>query len=160
MNRLQIRLDDYLKLVDEDYHLIQNRILLVGDKPGNAAPIEPGYHHTPFHSMKNCSGYLNILLDEYGIDERELIWINAISNRSVENPNHYLGAEKYLVERYEMGIDIVSRLNPRAIIALGNLASRWLRDIPHEKQPHPQYWTRFHSKKEYPLLPLLKRLLS
>jgi hypothetical protein len=117
-------------------------VLVVGDRPGPSAPKDPGYHHTPFYSIKHCSGWLNRLLDAHEIPEEKLLWINStladgtpFDARKVED-------------------------NIRIIVALGGNAEKWVKanfdDRVFAKVHHPQYWKRFRSKEPYPLIEILR----
>jgi len=122
----------------------RDSVLLVGDRPGPAAPKDPYYHHTPFYSTKHCSGWLNLQLEAEKITENKLVWVNSAD----EKGNDY-------------DIKLVNNVKPKTIIALGGNAKRWLIKNGVKKfheQYHPQYWKRFHNKERYPLLDLLKKL--
>lgn len=123
-----------------------NSVMLVGDRPGPGAPKEPHYHHTAFYSTKNCSGWLNMLLEREKIPENRLIWINSAD----EHGNYY-------------SADIVKCAKPRVIISLGGNAAKWLKKNGINsaiEAYHPQYWKRFHNKEPYPLIDLLKQILT
>lgn len=120
------------------------KVMIIGDRPGPSAPLEPDYHHTPFYSMKHCSGWLNRLLFNSGVDERDLIWLNAY-DKDGEPHDH----------------EIVERLLPPLddfiipIITLGSNAAKWLRSDGYEgftEVKHPQYWKRFKSQERYELV--------
>lgn len=116
----------------------QGNILIVGEEPG---PDSFGFD-TPF--VGSGSGiWLLRQLEANEIDENELYWINARNAAGVE-------AEQ----------DFVDFLKPRKIITLGTSARMWATDLINEFKVipiyHPQYWRRFKSKEEYPLIPLLK----
>lgn len=120
--------------------------ILVGEKPGNGAKVQPpGFHHTPFYSSKNSSLWLNLLLLRAGIKEEQLFWINSADMNGVPSSTSHLegwGGAK--------------------IIALGNLAEKWISSAGKSctKFYHPQAWKRFHSKEEYPLIAHLKEICS
>ena len=130
--RLDIRLFNFINMP-------QNKILIVGDRPGPSAPIDPNYHHTPFYSMKHCSGWLNKLLDGSGIDENKLLWINTYDKDGIPNK----------ISPHS--------LKPSKIIALGGNASKWVKSfkVSFTSTYHPQYWKRFRNKEIYPLLNIL-----
>ena len=112
--------------------------LLVGDTPGNKSL---GYN-TPF--VGSGSGlWLLKQLEAANIPEDKYYWINAKDNFGIE-------ADRLLLED----------LKPKKIIALGNEALKWAQTVQHRYHvvvcPHPQYWLRFHSNVEYPLLKQLK----
>jgi hypothetical protein len=116
----------------------QGNTLLVGDTPGNKAM---GYN-TPF--VGSGSGlWLLKQLEAAGIPEDKYYWINAKDNFGIE-------ADK----------QILTDLKPRKIIAMGNEAAKWADSLRNRYHvlgvPHPQFWLRFRSAQEYPLLKLLK----
>ena len=120
-------------------------VLVVGDRPGPSAPLEPDYHHTPFYSVKHCSGWLNELLWEWGTDENKLLWLNAYDKDGKPTPVELLKRNKPSDE------DSFPR-----IIALGGNAERWLKKMGYThylKVDHPQYHKRFKNKEQY-FLPL------
>jgi len=165
--RLIARRKTFVNLMNGTYNYsdLSGRILLVGDKPGPGAPADPNFHHTPFYSTIYSSGWLNYLLGEYRIDEDRLIWLNASSIRWVDGDfmDVMLGAPPLIEERYEIDGHFINIIDPTHIITLGNLAEAWVKkntDRPYIKQAHPQYWKRFKSKEEYPLLPLLYDIIQ
>lgn len=126
---------------------VPEAIVLVGDRPGPAAPKDPSYHHTPFYSTKNSSSWLNCQLLREEIPEERLLWINAYDKDGVPNdPTTLLN------------------LRPDTIIALGGNAAKWLEGVcgleagQFVETYHPQYWKRFRSGERYPLLDILKGL--
>lgn len=126
----------------------QPSAVIVGDRPGPAAPLDPSYHHTPFYSIKHCSGWLNTLLFLEGIDENELSWVNAYDKDGTPT-------DPAIVE------DLSNDFTPR-IIALGGNAEKWLKKNGFPvwiKVDHPQYHKRFKNKQNYQLIPILKDLL-
>jgi hypothetical protein len=122
-------------------------VVIVGDRPGPSAPKEPDYHHTPFYSVKHCSGWLNELLWEWKIDERRMLWLNAFDKDGVPTPDELL-------------VKIEPPQGPSSfptIIALGGNAERWMKKNGWTifiKAFHPQYHKRFRNKERYDL-PLL-----
>lgn len=122
------------------------KVILVGDRPGNGAKkLSVGHHHTPFYSTKNSSLWLNKMLVEAGVNEKDLYWLNSADMHGVPtDPIH--------LEHWG---------NP-TIIALGGNASAWLTQHgkTHIKVHHPQAWKRFHSSEPYPLLGYLQQLLD
>jgi hypothetical protein len=124
------------------------KLIIVGDRPGPAAPKDPSYHHTPFYSTKHCSGWLNALLLKEGIDESDLLWINAFDKDG--NPSSH---------------DVLELTPPdllSCIIALGNNASRWLKENGwfHFKIDHPQFHKRFKNSERYELPDLIRSVLE
>lgn len=120
----------------------QQNIMLVGEQTSHP---EVNKYHLPFCSLKACSGWLNGLLEDAGIPEDQLFWVNALDND---------GSEVDLASLHGL-------LMPRLVVALGNVARDQLtkRRIQHEHVPHPQYWKRFRNKQVYPLIPLLTGLI-
>lgn len=142
---LRIRKNAYLAALRGERWNV--KVVLVGDRPGNGAKLLPAnHHHTPFYSTKNSSLWLNRQLFEAGVDEDKLVWMNAADLHGVPFPIEL--AQGWLG-------------NP-LVVALGGNAEKWLRggNIDHTKVHHPQAWKRFHSKKEYPLIPLLMKALN
>jgi hypothetical protein len=135
----------YLQGVEGLLQESQDRILIVGDRPGPSAPVDPGFHHTPFYSTKHCSGWLNALQVEAQIPEESLVWINSTDHRGLPLP-----------------VGILDALDPHSIVILGGHARRWFDQAEAwkgydfvEEVPHPQYWKRFKSKERYPLWEVL-----
>lgn len=122
-------------------HWSQGGIVLVGHRANPRT--NPMY--LPFVSDQGCAPWLAAKLEQWGVAEAELYWVNAEDDRGLETDGRFL-----------------QYLQPRRVIALGNEAQRWVkrRSLPAETEmqhvPHPQYWRRFHHHKEYPL----RRLLS
>lgn len=87
-------------------------ILIVGDKPGPGAPTAPDFLHVPFWAVKNCSGWLNALLHVENIPESSLVWINSADKDGAPTDG-----------------TLLKSLKPRAIIALGGNADKWLRKM-------------------------------
>lgn len=142
---LRIRKNAYLAALRGERWNV--KVVLVGDRPGNGAKLLPAnHHHTPFYSTKNSSLWLNRQLIEAQIDEDKLVWMNAADMHgtpfSIELAQDWLG-------------------DP-LVVALGGNAEKWLKSggIECVKVHHPQAWKRFHSKQEYPLIPLLRRSLD
>lgn len=125
------------------------KVVLVGDRPGPAAPLEPDYHHTPFYSTKHCSGWLNTLLFKSGIEESDLIWINAFDKDG--NPTDYKVLERVTPTDFYIG-------GPAPIIALGGNAAKWLKKGGYDnfvQTTHPQYHKRFRNSEQYELPELI-----
>lgn len=144
-SRLALRKRLYLNAL-KGICLTKDPILLVGDRPGPAAPKEEGYHHTPFYSVKHCSGWLNTALHLESIPEEKLIWINSAD--AAGNPTRF---------------DIVEAARPDVIIALGGNASKWLKKNGVEQfgyEHHPQYHKRFKNSERYHLLDVLRSLTA
>lgn len=111
-----------------------NKILLVGDKPGKKALTE-----VPFASDKYSGGWLNKKLET---PEDELQWINT-ADKDGNLTSFCL---------------LQTKLPAKVIIALGKNASQWLKSFNLEflEVPHPSYWKRFHNDKPYPLIEIMR----
>jgi hypothetical protein len=120
-----------------------HNILLVGEQAANPSINS---EQQPFCSEHGCSGWLNNKLEEAGIPEEKLFWVNALNNdgspANLRTINHIL--------------------QPKAIIALGKVAEKHCNEffVPFTYVPHPQYWKRFKYSIEYPLIKILKDLLK
>lgn len=112
--------------------------LIIGESPG---PNANGFN-IPFVGT-GCGLWLSRQLDLAHVDERNLYWINALDEFNKEVSN-----------------DFMVYLRPSQIITLGVEAKQWALKYsvihPITNIHHPQYWLRFRSKEEYPLLQLLK----
>lgn len=117
------------------------KVFLVGERTSHP---EKNKHHAPFCSTKACSGWLNKLLCEANIDERDLFWVNALDNDGTP---------------VDLG-SMHSYLKPVHAFALGKTAERQLAvyNIAYTAFTHPQYWKRFRSKEPYPLINALGKL--
>lgn len=105
-------------------------ILLVGEKVSSH-----GIPDLPFVSFHNggCSAWLARQLEEWGVSERDLYWVNSEGL----HPDF-------------MGRDDA----PQRVVALGGSAAKWCRTagLEHTQVEHPMYWKRFHSTKPYTTL--------
>jgi hypothetical protein len=139
------------KVLAMNQQVSYGKVLLVGEQ----ANIRDGDHlgrRAPFtaYSRLGCSWWLNNKLDEAGIPERHLRWLNA--NTELGKPTN--------------PADIDLLINRRAgakIIALGRIAAKWCDEHnlgPDHMVAHPQHHKRFSYTKEYPLIPLLKEVLD
>lgn len=147
--RLETRKEMYVEAMTNAFTKHKHLILLIGDRPGPAAPLDPSYHHTPFYSTKYCSGWLNAALHLSRIPEHELIWINSADKDG--NPTNK---------------QILRRLCPDTIICLGGNAEKWMKNASetldafytYYKFDHPQYHKRFKNSEEYPLIKFLREI--
>jgi hypothetical protein len=116
------------------------RIMLVGERTSHPEKCK---YHAPFCSVKASSGWLNKLLCEASIDERDLFWVNALDNDGTP---------------VDLGT-MHAYLKPGVTFALGKVAERQLAsyNLAYEAFAHPQYWKRFKSKHPYPLINALKQ---
>jgi hypothetical protein len=119
---------------------LRGRITLVGDKFGDLNDRNPLYQW-PFGSLcqGGCSQWLGAQLDEAGISERDLFWVNA-------------DALTPAITRH-----------CAQIIALGGEAAKKLRSLAVKEfveTTHPQYHKRFHASHRYPLIDLLTETVA
>ncbi len=116
-------------------------ILMVGEAPGTQA----GGTQLPFvhWGRQGASYWLGEQLERSGVGEDQLYWVNA---------QDHMGEE--------LKPDFIERMHPKGVIALGKVADQWCdkHGVKHEVVDHPQYWKRFHSKRDYPLINLLKEM--
>jgi hypothetical protein len=147
LDGLMVRKQRYISALNREP--LKAKVIIVGDRPGPAAPTDPDYHHTPFYSIKHCSGWLNALLQERDISENDLLWLNAADR--LGNPT-----DPRILK------DNVSLLGLH-IISLGGNAQRWLaKDCKQGSEMiyHPQYWKRFRNKEPYPLIDRLAEIID
>jgi thymidylate kinase len=116
------------------------KVILVGDKPSDHTDQDV-MMQWPFcsFSTKGSSRWLTSLLDDHGIRESDLLWVNASS-----------------------GLYQIKDLYARTVIALGQTASQSLQgpQIPHLVVKHPQAHKRFHSSEPYELMDLITASLK
>lgn len=130
----------------------ERSVLLVGERPGGWG----GRWHLPFVSPNagGCSAWLADRLEEAGIPESALYWVNAVDGPEAHGD--------------ELRGEFIAQLRPRAIFALGERAANWLSARVNLKSgmppvivvDHPQHHKRFHHSKPYPLLKEIQRVLS
>lgn len=117
--------------------------LLVGEQTNDLSRAEGELPFVDRHNRTTgCSFWLAYQLEQWGVSERDLYWINALDRKNVSAPPDFLAA-----------------LQPRRVIALGKVAERWCQRVArvkHEAVEHPQYWKRFRHHEAYPLKELLK----
>ena len=110
-------------------------IMIVGEQYNvNGRPQGP---HIPFVGTGRNGFWFTQQLEMIGLSERDLMWTNAFTPNGLKNSP-----------------EIITKLKPRIIIALGNTAAAWSvfsRDTKLITVPHPAYWARFKSKEQYPL---------
>ncbi len=111
--------------------------LLVGEGFGaNRTGVD---YQWPFASFSGlgCSRWLTEELETAGLDEDQLLWVNADSD---------IGAV------FELG-------RPANVIALGVVAGEACRaaGLAYHLFPHPMAWKRFHVRAPYPLTDFLRR---
>jgi thymidylate kinase len=114
------------------------KVVLVGEGFGAIKPVDHDYQW-PFASFSEagCSRWLTNLLDNDGISEADLLWVNA------DQPLDWLKA------------------TDKTVFALGGVASRVLdaADIDHTRFDHPQYHKRFQHSLRYPVLDAIEEAL-
>lgn len=118
------------------------KVMLIGERTSHPEKCK---FHAPFCSVKASSGWLNKLLCEANIDEKDLFWVNALDNDGTP---------------VDLGT-MHAYLKPGVIFALGKVAERQLDsyNLDYVAFAHPQYWKRFRSKQPYPLIDALKELI-
>jgi hypothetical protein len=120
----------------------------VGDRL-NPRSAGAGFPPWPFISQlkEGCSQWLSERLEDAVVPEAQLYWVNA--NRSDGAP--VAGLQ-----------ELVERLAPRLIVALGGNAAQGLddADLAHVQVHHPQHWKRFHFHHAYVLGKVLRRGLG
>ena len=119
-------------------NLIPGGILLVGDQVNHKVSPWP----YPFVADSGCSVWLTQQLEDAGIRESSLYWVNARGRDGNPTP---LG-------------EWLDYLQPSLIVAMGKEAKTWCRYLTDEgvaDVPHPQYWSRFMSKSRYPLMDII-----
>jgi hypothetical protein len=123
-------------------------VLLVGDRVKNTLG-QHGSVEWPFVRETGSSPWLTQHLIDHEIPERLLYWVNAFSH-----------------DGKPLDPEFVKRLQPRAIITLGDDAKVWAHDnelMANHQRPfnlsHPQFHKRFRHKQAYPLGSLLQEIL-
>jgi hypothetical protein len=118
------------------------KVVVLGDRPMTRTSYQSRFQ-VPFVSFtgKGASEWFAGLLDDAGVLEADLAWLNAYSST--------LGH-----------LDPAKLPAGLPVIALGPNASAWCRahGVSHQIMPHPHYHRQFHSDKPYPLIALLKEL--
>lgn len=108
--------------------------LLVGDEVS-----QHGHPALPFVDLTRggCSAWLAEHLEEHGVAEAGLYWINQATSEP---------------DDFAAGLGQFER-----VVALGGQAIAWCetRGVAHVATYHPQYWKRFRHHEEYPLGGLL-----
>lgn len=122
---------------------LPSNILIIGEKSANP---ESSANQQPFCDYKGCSGWLNNQLEDAGIPEEKLFWVNAINNDGSSIDLNKL----------------VDDLNPSIVIALGGVAAKLCHQskVDHHKFYHPQYWKRFGRKQPYEFTTILRDLCA
>lgn len=114
-------------------------IVIVGKDFGEHKNNDAVYQW-PFGSLNGngCSFWLARELEEAGISEQSLLWVNAGELAKVPEFFDWHAGKRF--------------------ISLGDTATCALQDHgqSYYPAPHPQYWKRFKSGFEYPLMKILK----
>lgn len=125
-------------------------VLVVGEGPSPYA-IQRGLV-SPFvnYDGAGCSQWLTAQLEEAGLDEDRLCWVNALD--ALGRP------------QAEQVFALTQVVDFRAVVTLGGVAGDLLDRYAsgraeRHKMPHPQYWKRFHHSLPYPLISKLQELL-
>ncbi len=116
-------------------------VLVVGEQAGGDRSI-----NAPFVDDGGCSAWFNQLLVDNHVPESELYWINALTLDGALTDARFL-----------------RDLRPRAVIALGKWAQRWVDEVDVSypldltgakiyRYAHPQHHKRFKHKEPYPAL--------
>jgi len=138
----------HLSLSDVDRELPSNglignrdapRVVLLGDRSN-------GEQDLPFVSQRGCSPWLTEQLEQAGVPETDLAWLN------VRTPDGTFKDENALA---------VGQVLDAELVALGSVARAWCEHhgLVHRSVPHPQYWKRFNHQRTYPLLDILMEVL-
>jgi hypothetical protein len=118
------------------------RLLLVGEDFAQVGEHD-SFYQWPFASVDHggCSQWLTKQLEEAGIREQCLSWINADALEALPT---------FAYPRLFEG---------KTVIGLGQKAHKILTGLEIDDLylvEHPQYWKRFHSSEHYPLLSFLQ----
>ena len=118
------------------------RVLMVGDRP-----TEENVYQLPFVHPKGCAPWLTKQLDDNGFQEEDFYWINAYDVKGKRTDFSGLGF-------YELGICLGHHASERGSELKRANVCDTIRTLAH-----PQYWKRFHTREEYPLIDILKGYL-
>jgi hypothetical protein len=114
--------------------------LLVAERP-HAALSGSRLHRLPYVTFRenSCAYWLAQQLEDAGIEENELYWINGYDAHGVATDASFI---------YD--------LQPRVVVTLGKLAERWCADnsIRSVAAANPQSWMKFHKGTAFPLTAL------
>ena len=115
------------------------KVVIVGEDFGEHKNNDALYQH-PFGSLNGtgCSLWLSDQLQDANISEQSLLWVNADELARVPDFLEWHAGKKF--------------------ISLGDKATCVLQDhgLSYYPAPHPQYWKRFKSGFQYPLIKILK----
>lgn len=119
-------------------------ILMVGERCNDERGL-------PFVSKTGSSPWLAKLLDQWGVEERHLYWVNALDEHGEWQDSGFL-----------------TKLRPRAIVSLGATATQWADaawDDPSLSRfkyhvVHPAFQKRFRHDQHYHLEEVLRDALA
>jgi hypothetical protein len=119
---------------------VRGKVLLVGEKFSDVPEGQPLYQ-SPFSGLTGlgCSLWLARQLEDAGISERNLTWVNA----DQLSPH---------IKDYSV-----------SVVALGGAAAKALTELGrhnYEFVQHPSHWKRFRHKELYELIPVLQSLIK
>ncbi len=115
---------------------LNGKVLLVGEEYGAKTNADPLYSW-PFGALSGCSLWLAERLEEGGISERDLYWVNA--DGLTTN-----------IARFSMPVVALGAVAAERLIALGRM--------PDAVVEHPEAWKRLHNE-EYPLAGILRGMI-
>lgn len=120
----------YVPCLDSQYkglvgHLSPAKYLMIGERVNVKNPL----YRWPFYEHANCSSYLCKSLDQAGIDDCQLMFMNCM-----DDPYFVTHARELVLEH---------KLKP---VALGKIALEMSKRIglKVKELPHPQFMKRFH----------------
>lgn len=124
----------------------QPKVVLLGERANGDLDL-------PFVNLSGCSPWLVDQLEQAGVRERDLAWMN------VQDPNGKFKPLSYLHDHLDAPIE--HDVTIPHFVALGRVAQAWCEHhgLPHRRVAHPQWWKRFHHAETYPLIDVLKELL-
>jgi hypothetical protein len=118
---------------------LEARVVLVGSRPGDPKAPDP-FYRWPFVSFSDggCSRWFTTRLLNAGVEESDLLWINA-AEVGVTGIRHLAKSVRSDAFWFLMGkeaADVVLEHPPRG--------------IRYEIIEHPQYWNRCHHSRPWP----------
>lgn len=110
-------------------------VLLVGEQINT----KRGKEGWPFVAPDSSSLWLAEQLEQAGIPEHRLYWINSVTNHTATDHR------------------FIDELEPSMIVSLGGKADMWCRHhkLDHKNVTHPQWHKRFRHNEPYPLIEVL-----
>lgn len=123
-------------------------IVLIGDKFGEVKNHDPRFQ-VPFVSFdrSGCSHWLTETLEEAGIAEGDLLWVNSDSPnlQDIVEDGTRLGV-------FTLGLEAYKRVQQR----MPNIS----KDQNTHSVDHPQAHKRFQTRMDYPLVRMIKEILD